>query len=204
MYKTQAKCISFLTLCFQISFPLQNICQTFYFTKLFKGYAVIQEMPTLKFTCKSLTLSLYAVLSPTGSYVLHYIILSRGLLKGLFSLWYILRCTFMSAKYLMLTYVMHCNSLSCPICVTLYHRKVPLDIILANIPAQAGPPKAVSQDYSQMVSTDVFSTILVLTTKGLFYFTLLQKLIWRIWLYSNTLWWFCSQCIISSIECTEL
>lgn len=36
---------------------------TFCFTKLSKGYAVIQEMPTLKFICKSLTLCLDAVLA---------------------------------------------------------------------------------------------------------------------------------------------
>jgi len=39
------------------------LSDTFCFTKLFKGYAVIQEMPSLKFTCRSLTLCLYAVLA---------------------------------------------------------------------------------------------------------------------------------------------
>lgn len=58
MYKTQEAYISFLTLIVHSDIFLIIACMSdaFCFTELFKGYTVIQEMPTLKFICKSLTL----------------------------------------------------------------------------------------------------------------------------------------------------
>lgn len=58
MYKTQEEYISFLTLIMLLGIFLitARMSDAFCFAELFKGYAVIQEMPTLKFICKSLTL----------------------------------------------------------------------------------------------------------------------------------------------------
>lgn len=73
VYKTQ-NIFQFLTLIVLLGIFFITACMsdTFCFTKLFKGYAVIQEMPTLKFICKSLTLCLYAVLA-TYCFIFHFI-----------------------------------------------------------------------------------------------------------------------------------
>lgn len=63
--KLRKNIFHFLTLIVLLGIFLTTayMSDTFCFTKLSKGYAVIQEMPTLKFICKSLTLCLDAVLA---------------------------------------------------------------------------------------------------------------------------------------------
>lgn len=46
MYKTVEECVSFFNTVLYASFLLRHMCQTFCFIKLFKGYTVIQKMPT--------------------------------------------------------------------------------------------------------------------------------------------------------------
>lgn len=59
--KLRKNIFHFLTLIVLLGiYLITYMSDTFCFTKLFKGYAVIWEMPTL--ICKSLTLCLYAVL----------------------------------------------------------------------------------------------------------------------------------------------